>query len=221
MKKPRHFPGGGAEVTTRGKTHSNSRPPREAALLSYHLRSPPPSHRKPAHAPARPHRHCETGIAALRCYRLQTTGPTSYVLLVRPRTGPPGQNGGPFFATKPDSEKPPQRPATRRATTQPPDPISEFSESPAHPHGASYAGATTALTAAIKISGKEPLCWWMKANCVPVFGSTPPGAGTPGLCGPRSIGSGIARCAQHVAPDRQASPRAVPMWVRVWVDCVA
>jgi hypothetical protein len=30
----------------------------------------------------------ETGIAELRCYRLQTTGPTIYVLLVRPRTRP-------------------------------------------------------------------------------------------------------------------------------------
>ena len=28
----------------------------------------------------------DTGIAELRCYRLQTTGPTIYVLLVRPRT---------------------------------------------------------------------------------------------------------------------------------------
>ena len=47
MKKPRHFPGGGAEVTTRRKVHSDSRPPRRAARLSYHLRSHPPSCRKP------------------------------------------------------------------------------------------------------------------------------------------------------------------------------
>ena len=59
-------------------------------------------------------------LAALRCYRLQTTGPTSYVLLVRPRTGPPGQNGGPFFATKPDFRR--ARPCARhaRATTHSP-----------------------------------------------------------------------------------------------------
>ena len=44
----------------------------------------------------------ETGIAELRCYRLQMTGPTIYVLLVRPRTRPARKRRAFSFATKPD-----------------------------------------------------------------------------------------------------------------------
>jgi hypothetical protein len=61
-------------------------------------------------------RHCRDGHCSASCYGLQTTGPTTCVLLVRPRTRP--ASGGPFFATSAPRQCDHRPRAARRALTQ-------------------------------------------------------------------------------------------------------
>jgi hypothetical protein len=54
---------------------------------------------------------------------IETTEPTIYVLLVRPRTRPARASGGPFFATKRNSAKPAQSRARASGLEGAGDPI--------------------------------------------------------------------------------------------------